>query len=257
MRPTSSAIHSTLACTTTDNEQHILQVEADLVEPSISYLLDGELVHRDKYQNLSKLILKELVTLDFDHLIRTGLDAAQREPAAIQEDVKPYHRYSVIEASSTDSYVPDGGRFAIFDEATWDYYFDEDSWAKVFPDAESAAQFIKELEKADAEKQQPDLTGQPITREGDTLTIGNGPATHEVDITVSDEVWKQIKEAIPDNTVQNFHIPMCRRTWQPTVRRRLLWSSSIVTLPHGSNRSGKNRNPPKKSRQSRLNERAC
>lgn len=198
--------HIGLACTTTDNEQHILQVEADLVEPSISYLLDGELVHRDKYQNLSKLILKELVTLDFDHLIRTGLDAAQREPAAIQEDVKPYHRYSVIEASSTDSYVPDGGRFAIFDEATWDYYFDEDSWAKVFPDAESAAQFIKELEKADAEKQQPDLTGQPITREGDTLTIGNGPATHEVDITVSDEVWKQIKEAIPDNTVQNFHI---------------------------------------------------
>lgn len=192
--------HIGLACTTTDNEQHILQVEADLVEPSISYLLDGELIHRDKYQNLSKLILKELVTLDFDRLIRTGLDAAQREPAAIQEDVKPYHRYSVIEASSTDSYVPDGGRFAIFDEETWDYYYDENSWAKVFPDAESAAQFIKELEKADAEKQQPDLTGQPITREGDTLTVGNGPATHEVDITVSDEEWERIKEAIPDQT---------------------------------------------------------
>ena len=203
--------HIGLACTTTDNEQHILQVEADLVEPSISYLLDGELVHRDKYQNLSELILKELVTLDFDHLIRTGLDAAQRDPAAIQEDVKPYHRYSVIEASSTDSYVPDGGRFAIFDEETWDYYYDENSWAKVFPDAESAAQFIKELEKADAEKQQPDLTGQPITREGDTLTVGNGPATHEVDITVSDEEWERIKETIPDQTgkapaSQNFHI---------------------------------------------------
>ncbi|WP_390569678.1 DEAD/DEAH box helicase family protein [[Clostridium] symbiosum] len=203
--------HIGLACTTTDNEQNILQVEADLVEPSISYLLDGELVHRDKYQNLSKLILKELVTLDFDHLIRTGLDAAQREPAAIQEDVKPYHRYSVIEASSTDSYVPDGGRFAIFDEETWDYYYDENSWAKVFPDAESAAQFIKELEKADAEKQQPDLIGQPITREGDTLTVGNGPATHEVDITVSDEEWERIKEAIPDQTgkapaAPNFHI---------------------------------------------------
>ena len=203
--------HIGLACTTTDNEQHILQVEADLVEPSISYLLDGELVHRDKYQNLSELILKELVTLDFDHLIRTGLDAAQRDPAAIQEDVKPYHRYSVIEASSTDSYVPDGGRFAIFDEETWDYYYDENSWAKVFPDAESAAQFIKELEKADAEKQQPDLIGQPITREGDTLTVGNGPATHEVDITVSDEEWERIKEAIPDQTgkalaAQNFHI---------------------------------------------------
>ena len=84
---------------------------------------------------------------------------------------------------------------SIFDEETWDYYYDENSWAKVFPDAESAAQFIKELEKADAEKQQPGLTGQPITREGDTLTVGNGPATHEVDITVSDEEWERIKEA--------------------------------------------------------------
>ena len=51
-------------------------------------------------------------------------------------------------------------------------------------------------------------------------------------------------------------IPMCRRSWQPTARRRLLWSSTIVTLPHGSGRSGKNENPPKKSKQSRPNGRA-
>ena len=39
-------------------------------------------------------------------------------------------------------------------------------------------------------------------------------------------------------------------------RRRLSWSSTIVTLPHGRGRSGKNRNLPKKSRQSRPNGRA-
>lgn len=197
--------HIGLACTTTEDEKHILQVDADLVDYSVCYLVDGVQVHQDKYETLSDLIAQELSVLDFDSLIHTGMDAMQEEPPE-QEKAVPHSRYSVIEASDTDSYVPDGGRFAILDEETQDYYYDEDSWAKVFPDAESAAQFIKELEKADAEKQQPDLTGQPITREGDTLTIGNGPATHEVDITVSDEEWEQIKAAIPKNTAQNFHI---------------------------------------------------
>ena len=45
---------------------------------------------------------------------------------------------------------------------------------------------------------QTDLSGQPVTRQGDTITIGDGPAVHEIDITVSDEEWKQIQEAIPD-----------------------------------------------------------
>lgn len=197
--------HIGLACTTTEDEKHILQVDANLVDYAICYLVDGVQVHQDKYETLSDLIDQELSALDFDSLIHTGMDAMQEELLE-QEKAVPHSRYSVIEASDTDSYVPDGGRFAIFDEETWDYYYDDDSWAKVFPDAESAAQFIKELEKADAEKQQPDLTGQPITREGDTLTIGNGPATHEVDITVSDEEWERIKAVIPENTAQNFHI---------------------------------------------------
>lgn len=197
--------HIGLACTTTEDEKHILQVDADLVDYAVCYLVDGVQVHQDKYETLSDLIDQELSVLDFDSLIHTGMDAMQEGPL-VQEKAVPHSRYSVIEASDTDSYVPDGGRFAIFDEETWDYYYDDDSWAKVFPDAESAAQFIKELEKADAEKQQPDLTGQPITREGDTLTIGSGPATHEVDITVSDEEWERIKAVIPENTAQNFHI---------------------------------------------------
>ena len=118
--------HIGLACTTTEDEKHILQVDADLVDYTICYLVDGVQVHQDKYETLSDLIDQELSVLDFDSLIRIGMDAMQEEPVA------------------------------------------------------------------------PDLTGQPVTREGDTLTIGNDPAAHEVDITVSDEEWEQIKEAIPD-----------------------------------------------------------
>lgn len=118
--------HIGLACTTTEDEKQILQVDADLVDYAVCYLIDGVQIHQDKYETLSDLIDQELSVLDFDSLIRTGMDAIPEEPVA------------------------------------------------------------------------PDLTGQPVTREGDTLTIGNGPATHEVDITVSDEEWEQIKEAIPD-----------------------------------------------------------
>ena len=118
--------HIGLACTTTEDEKHILQVDADLVDYAVCYLVDGVQIHQDKYETLSDLIDQELSVLDFDSLICTGMDAMPEEPVA------------------------------------------------------------------------PDLTGQPVTREGDTLTIGNGPATHEVDITVSDEEWEQIKEAIPD-----------------------------------------------------------
>lgn len=126
--------HIGLACTTTEDEKHILQVDADLVDYTVCYLVDGVQVHQDKYETLSDLIAQELSVLDFDSLIHTGMDAMQEEPVA------------------------------------------------------------------------PDLTGQPVTREGDTLTIGNGPATHEVDITVSDEEWERIKAVIPENTAQNFHI---------------------------------------------------
>lgn len=126
--------HIGLACTTTEDEKHILQVDANLVDYAICYLVDGVQVHQDKYETLSDLIDQDLSALDFDNLIRTGMDAIPEEPVA------------------------------------------------------------------------PDLTGQPVTREGDTLTIGNGPATHEVDITVSDEEWERIKAVIPENTAQNFHI---------------------------------------------------
>ena len=42
----------------------------------------------------------------------------------------------------------------------------------------------------------PDLSDRPVTREGDTITIGSGDAAHEVDITVSDEDRQTIQEVI-------------------------------------------------------------
>ena len=44
----------------------------------------------------------------------------------------------------------------------------------------------------------PDLSGQPITRTGDTITIGNGEPVHEIDITVSDEEYEAIRQTIPE-----------------------------------------------------------
>lgn len=146
--------HIGLACTTTEDEKHILQVDADLVDYAICYLVDGVQVHQEKYETLSDLIDQELSALDFDNLIRTGMDAVTEEPSI------------------------------------------------------------------------PVLTGQPITREGDTLTIGNGPAAHEVDITVSDEEWEQIKEAIPDQK-EKLHIEESERLSTPAVQNFHITDSDL------------------------------
>ena len=46
----------------------------------------------------------------------------------------------------------------------------------------------------------PDLNQYPVTREGDTLTIGTGEPDHEIDITVSDEKYEAIQQAIPEQS---------------------------------------------------------
>ena len=55
-----------------------------------------------------------------------------------------------------------------------------------------------EQAEARSEPSAPDLSGQPITREGDTITVGNGEPTHEIDITVTDEEYEAIRQAIPE-----------------------------------------------------------
>lgn len=72
------------------------------------------------------------------------------------------------------------------------------SWPKV---QRRIAQLIRENRFYTQEEQAaPDLSGQPITRTGDTITIGNGDASHEVDVTLTDEQWASVQQAIPDSS---------------------------------------------------------
>ena len=63
-------------------------------------------------------------------------------------------------------------------------------------------------EESSAQPTPPDLSAQPITREGDTITIGNGEPTHEIDIAVSDEEYEAIQQAIPEEKVYDPAAPV-------------------------------------------------
>ena len=63
-------------------------------------------------------------------------------------------------------------------------------------------------EESSAQPTPPDLSGQSITREGDTITIGNGEPTHEIDIAVSDEEYEAIQQAIPEEKVYDPTAPV-------------------------------------------------
>jgi len=81
-------------------------------------------------------------------------------------------------------------------------YFEEDAVAPVV---------IRELRDKgvlEPEVKPPDLSSQPVIREGDTITIGAGDTTHEVEITVSDEQWQEIQAAIPDTAAPPARDPL-------------------------------------------------
>ena len=104
-------------------------------------------------------------------------------------------RYEVVESS--DSYMEPGrGTYAVWDNLNQEYVFGDNNWIRSFYDEASAAAFMRELERR--ETAPPDLSGQTVTRQGDTITIGDGNAAYAVDITVTDEEWEQIKAAIPE-----------------------------------------------------------
>ena len=77
---------------------------------------------------------------------------------------------------------------------------------QVMQDVEAIA--VEEHAEPGPEPPAPDLFGQPITREGDTITIGNGEPTHEIDITVSDEEYEAIQQAIPEEKVYDPAAPI-------------------------------------------------
>ena len=77
---------------------------------------------------------------------------------------------------------------------------------QVMQDVEAVA--AEEHAEPEPEPPAPDLSGQPITREGDTITIGNGEPTHEIDITVSDEEYEAIQQTIPEEKVYDPSAPV-------------------------------------------------
>ena len=77
---------------------------------------------------------------------------------------------------------------------------------QVMQDAEAIA--AEERTGPGPEPPAPDLSSQPITREGDTITIGNGEPTHEIDITVSDEEYEAIQQTIPEEKVYDPAAPV-------------------------------------------------
>lgn len=89
--------------------------------------------------------------------------------------------------------------------------------------------FLEETEPPAREV--PDLTGQPITRQGDTITIGTGEAAHEIDVTVTDEQWQALQEAIPEagpeprlgpspsvREIFEYYLPIVKTTFYQTQR---------------------------------------
>ena len=77
---------------------------------------------------------------------------------------------------------------------------------QVMQDVEAIA--TEEHAEPGPEPPAPDLSGQPVTREGDTITIGNGEPTHEIDITVSDDEYEAIQQAIPEEKVYDPAAPV-------------------------------------------------
>ena len=79
---------------------------------------------------------------------------------------------------------------------------------QVMQDVEAVA--AEERTEPVPEPPAPDLSSQPITCEGDTITIGNGEPTHEIDITVSDEEYEAIQQTIPEEKVYDPAAPIYR-----------------------------------------------
>ena len=77
---------------------------------------------------------------------------------------------------------------------------------QVMQDVEAIA--VEEHAEPGPKPPAPDLSSQPITREGDTITIGNGEPTHEIDITVSDKEYVAIQQAIPEEKVYDPAAPI-------------------------------------------------
>lgn len=82
--------HVGLAYTTTEDEAHEVQVEADLTGCNMNYLVDGVVARQEHYESLRELIDRELRELNFGDLTDTAMAAAAqlRERQAVPENYR-------------------------------------------------------------------------------------------------------------------------------------------------------------------------
>ncbi|MDE7219648.1 MAG: N-6 DNA methylase, partial [Oscillospiraceae bacterium] len=98
--------HIGIAYTTTENEQHEIQVEANLLDFSVTQTLDGQLIEQRRYKTLRELIDNELSVLDFDDLIHLEGEPEQLLATALKAPHKPEP------APEPEQVEIDGGRIA-------------------------------------------------------------------------------------------------------------------------------------------------
>jgi len=77
--------HIGIAYTTTEDEKHEIQVEVNLLDFSVSQLVDDVCVEKRSYDSLRELIDNELTALDFDELVRLKHDLPP-EPERVELD---------------------------------------------------------------------------------------------------------------------------------------------------------------------------
>ncbi|WP_154653095.1 SNF2-related protein [Faecalispora sporosphaeroides] len=71
----------------------------------------------------------------------------------------------------------------------------------------------------------PDLSGQTIIRNGDTITIGDTESAHEIEVTIPDKEWKLIEQSIPNSSSTCNHLVPNQQTTDQVVGRDLIEKS--------------------------------
>ena len=126
--------HVPIAYNATSDEQHTIEIEVDLQSPAMRYMVDGETIHEDVYENLQKLIDTELVALDYDRMMADAMDYAgeylrkdtlkeeqlnlqEIEPSFVEQVMRdaaavsePYHYEPINYAAPYRPEIPSGPR---------------------------------------------------------------------------------------------------------------------------------------------------
>lgn len=76
-----------LAYTTTEDDQHEIQVSANLVDFSINQFIDDKLVYTEKYNSLDDITEKALKWLDFDDLVSVSDEAELKFKELSEKDI--------------------------------------------------------------------------------------------------------------------------------------------------------------------------